>query len=154
MRDYKAFTIQYMFEEAQRSFDLTPQNIIFPQLGDEEKWEAFTLWALNSIMGDLRYPVGEFMLRYGNMIARVMTGQVLACDITLDPEAFWRPSCGIKAGIEPFPCPKCKTLMDLDENQDTKRESNPVKVFPPARRCPGCGYYCAVGSEDTFKETP
>ena len=147
MKDYKAFTVEHMFIQAYELFGLSAQDIVFPQPGDQERWDDFFHWCISGILSKCTHPAGEFQLLYGNMIAKVMLGQVLACDISLDPVAYWMPEAiGREAGtvwgfLEPVQCPKCNTVMDPHFSDRLN-----------ALLCAGCGYTTIRGSENNYVE--
>jgi len=158
MKDYKAFTVQHMFKQAQELFGLTPQDIIFPQPGQAEQWQDFLLWCINGnreynilskswtgkrgILEYCCYSIGEFLILFGHQMAMVMLGQILACEPTLDPEAFYFPKNTVKEFLEPLFCPHCKRRF----------EPNPMRP-DDGMICEGCGFTALRSDPETYEPT-
>ena len=141
MRDYKAFTVQHMFIQAEKLFNLTPQDIVFPQPGQEEQWEKFADWCQEGILGHCKYPLGEFIVLFGNQMAKLMLGQILACEPTLDPKAFDFPDDTVKDILEPILCPKCHSPFD------------PHSYAPgEGLLCMMCGFSAMRSDPESYKE--
>ena len=152
MKDYKAFTVQHMFRQAQELFGLTPQDIIFPQPGQAERWSMFLNWCieggnsfnltetpLHGILNSFTLPYGEFIILFGHQMAMIMLGQILACEPTLDPEAFYFPKNTVKEFLEPLFCPHCKRRF----------EPNPMRP-DDGLICEGCGFTALRSDPESY----
>lgn len=147
MKAYKAFTINHMCKTGYSLFGVSPQTFLNPQEGDEKRIEEFMDWAIGNILGELEYPFGEFSMHILHQLLNAMSGRLIAAEPTLDPDLYWFPGGTIIASIEPMECPKCNTLMDL--NEASKKQ---FPITPLQRMCPGCGYSCLMGKEEEYSE--
>ena len=89
MKAYKADTISHMINQGVYLFGLNINSIVFPQPEDVERYQKFVMWSLHNILRDCENPIGEFILRHANMMARVMLGQIPEAEDTLCPDLGW-----------------------------------------------------------------